>query len=501
MIKSIKTIQSTDKEKYKLPKKVQDVIPIKRIWPDGIFQVGSKFVKSWKFADINYLVASREDKESMFLTYSELLNSLDSGATTKITINNHRMKKADFEESVLMPLKCDGLDDYRREYNQMLLDKAMDANGIMQEKYITVTVAKKNIEDARAYFARTGAELSQHLTALGSRCIEMTAVDRLRALHDFYRSGEENAFAFNLKDNMRKGHCFRDYICPDSIEKHADFLRLGEKYARVLYLKDYASYIKDSMVIFTAAAIVSGVMFARQYSDAKASVDTFDDLAGLVVDIETPLPETPDETDEPAELTEEELRAQQAALAHEKYGALFEQNQDFIGWISIDGTNINYPVMQTPTNPDYYLKHAFDKSWSDYGVPYIEESCIMGISNNIVIYGHHMKNGSMFADLCNYTDEDFWREHPLIHFDTLSSFGEYEIVAVFRFNTNKETFKYNECVTMNEEEFNEFMQEVHAREMYDTGIDAEYSDQLLTLSTCEYFYKNGRFVVVAKKVV
>ena len=248
MIKSIKTIQSTDKEKYKVPKKVQDVIPIKRIWPDGIFQVGSKFVKSWKFADINYLVASREDKESMFLTYSELLNSLDSGATTKITINNHRMKKADFEESVLMPLKCDGLDDYRREYNQMLLDKAMDANGITQEKYITVTVAKKNIEDARAYFSRTGAELSQHLTALGSRCIEMTAVDRLRALHDFYRSGEESAFAFNLKDNMRKGHCFRDYICPDSIEKHADFLRLGEKYARVLYLKDYASYIKDSMV-------------------------------------------------------------------------------------------------------------------------------------------------------------------------------------------------------------------------------------------------------------
>ena len=248
MIKSIKTIQSTDKEKYKVPKKVQDVIPIKRIWPDGIFQVGSKFVKSWKCADINYLVASREDKESMFLTYSELLNSLDSGATTKITINNHRMKKADFEESVLMPLKCDGLDDYRREYNQMLIDKAMDANGITQEKYITVTVAKKSIEDARAYFARTGAELSQHLTALGSRCIEMTAVDRLRALHDFYRSGEENAFAFNLKDNMRKGHCFRDYICPDSIEKHADFLKLGEKYARVLYLKDYASYIKDSMV-------------------------------------------------------------------------------------------------------------------------------------------------------------------------------------------------------------------------------------------------------------
>ena len=248
MIKSIKTILSQDKEKYKVPKKVQDVIPIKRIWPDGIFLVGNKYVKSWKFTDINYLVASREDKETMFLTYSELLNSLDSGATTKITINNHRMKKSDFEQSILMPMKNDGLDEYRQEYNQMLIDKATDANGITQEKYITVTIAKKNIEEARAYFACVGADLSQHFTALGSKCIEMTANERLRALHDFYRSGEENAFDFNMRDNLRKGHCFRDYICPDSIEKNADYLKLGEKFARVLYLKDYASYIKDSMV-------------------------------------------------------------------------------------------------------------------------------------------------------------------------------------------------------------------------------------------------------------
>lgn len=248
MMKSIKTILSQDKERYQVPKKVQDVIPVRRIWPDGIFQVGSKFAKTWKFTDINYLVASREDKESMFLTYSELLNSLDSGATTKITINNHHMKKSDFEESILMEMKDDGLDEYRREYNQMLLDKAMDANGILQEKYITVTVAKKNIEEARAYFARTGAELSQHFAALGSKCMELNANDRLRILHDFYRSGEENAFSFDMKDNLKKGHSFRDYICPDSIEKTADHLRLGERYARVLFLKDYASYIKDSMV-------------------------------------------------------------------------------------------------------------------------------------------------------------------------------------------------------------------------------------------------------------
>ena len=165
MIKSIKTILSQDKEKFVVPKKVQDLIPIKCIWPDGIFKVGNKFSKTYRFSDINYMVASREDKESMFLTYSELLNSLDSGATTKITINNHRLNKADFEDSILMPMKRDGLDGYRMEYNNMLLDKATGANGITQEKYVTISVSKKDIEEARAYFARVGADLTTHFTA------------------------------------------------------------------------------------------------------------------------------------------------------------------------------------------------------------------------------------------------------------------------------------------------------------------------------------------------
>ena len=247
MIKSIKAILAQDKEKFKVPRKVQDLIPIKNIWPDGIFKVGNKFSKSFRFSDINYLVASREDKESMFLTYSELLNSLDSGATTKITINNHRLNRSDFEESILMPMKQDGLDEYRKEYNDMLLDKATGANGITQEKYITITVAKKDIEEARAYFARIGADLTAHFANLGSKCVPLNAVERLRILHDFYRPGDEAAFSFDMNRKARLGHDFRDYICPDSIERTADHIKLGEKYARVLFLKDYASYIKDSM--------------------------------------------------------------------------------------------------------------------------------------------------------------------------------------------------------------------------------------------------------------
>ena len=248
MIKTLKNLFKQDKERYTVPRKVQDVIPVRRIWKDGIFMTGGKFAKTYRFTDINYLVASREDKESMFLTYSELLNSLDSGATTKITINNRRLNKANFEQSILMPLRGDFRDEYRKEYNQMLLDKATGANGIVQEKYLTISVVKKDIEEARAYFARVGADLISHFSALGSKCTELDAEEKLRVLHDFYRQGEEAAFYFDPQDMMKKGHDFRDYICPDSIEKNSDYLKLGEKFCRVLFLKDYASYIKDSMV-------------------------------------------------------------------------------------------------------------------------------------------------------------------------------------------------------------------------------------------------------------
>ncbi len=248
MMKSLKNLLHQDREQYKVPKTVHDYIPVSGIYADGIFRVGNKYTKSFRFDDINYLVASKEDKESMFLAYSELLNSLDSGATTKLTINNHRINRNDFEKNVLMPERDDELSEYRREYNDMLREKAADANGIIQTKYLTVSVAKKNVEEARSYFARVGSDLAAHFSTLGSKCTELDATERLRILHDFYRPGEEVFFHFDLADKMRKGHDFRDYICPDSIERFDDCVKLGDKYARVLFLKDYAAYIKDSMV-------------------------------------------------------------------------------------------------------------------------------------------------------------------------------------------------------------------------------------------------------------
>lgn len=247
-MKAIKEVMRKDNEPYHIPHSVQNLIPIKRIWADGIFLAGTRYTKTFKFTDINYMVASEAAQRKMFLNYAALVNSLDCGATTKITVNNRHLNRKNFEESVLMGMEWDGLDHFREEYNGVIMDKATAGNGIIQEKYVTVSVRKKNISEARAYFTRVGAELSARFAALGAKAVELDAGGRLRILHDFYRSGEEVNFHFDMQDMVKKGHDFRDYICPDSMEKHSDYLMLGSKYARVIYLKDYASFISDKFV-------------------------------------------------------------------------------------------------------------------------------------------------------------------------------------------------------------------------------------------------------------
>ena len=248
-----------------------------------------------------------------------------------------------------------------------------------------------------------------------------------------------------------------------------------------------------AIALFSILFLVFGGLFAHQYLDAAKSEETFESLSELVSDTTPSQPEkdSSPESDDSIEVDP----------VFDKYHIIYEKNNDFIGWISIPGTGIDHPVMQTPNDPNFYLKHSFDKTYSDYGVPYVDGKCSLGLSNNTVIYGHHMRNDSMFSDLCKYTDKSFWTEFPYVKFDTLNHTGTYRIIAVFKYDTNNETFKYNECVDMNEEKFNQFIKEVHSRQLYDTGWTAGYGDELLTLSTCEYTYKNGRFVVIAKKVV
>lgn len=249
MLKTLKMISRQEKEKLKVPRSVQDMIPVRTVYPDGIFEVAQgKYSRSYRFDDINYAVASGPDKESMFLKYSEILNSLDSGAVSKITVNNRRMDRREIARDILLPSRNDRLDEYRKEYNRILLEKALATTSMVQDKYLTISVFKNSIEDARTYFARVGAELQMHFSKLGSRLTELDAEERLKILFDFYRIGEESSFSFDMEDYAKKGHSFKDYISPDSIEVSDDFFMMGEKYGRVMFLKDYAAYLKDDIV-------------------------------------------------------------------------------------------------------------------------------------------------------------------------------------------------------------------------------------------------------------
>lgn len=248
MIKSYEKLRKQNKYKFNVPRSAQCVVNVDTIYRDGIFRTGKKYSKTYKFKDINYSIASKEQKVGMFLDYSELLNSLDSSIMAKITINNRKVNVEEFKKDIFIPLQNDHLDFYREEYNEVLLDKVSAMDNIVQEKYITITVFKNNIDEARTFFSRITNELSAHFSKLGSNCQELTTMERLKILHDFYRNGDEENFMFDLKDFSRKGHDFRDAICPDAPEFHHKYFKLGDKYGRVLFLSNYARYIKDSFV-------------------------------------------------------------------------------------------------------------------------------------------------------------------------------------------------------------------------------------------------------------
>ncbi len=257
---------------------------------------------------------------------------------------------------------------------------------------------------------------------------------------------------------------------------------------------------------------VSVYMVVSQTIQERQAAEAFE---ALLAQVEQEEQEEPPEMTTPTEMTEPEpdsTGSQEDGPAvleppvveeFHKYDALHEQNPDLFGWIEIDGTKINYPVMHTPDDPEYYLHRAFDGTKSSSGVPFLDGDCYEGCGNYIV-YGHHMKNGSMFAALADYKDEDFWKEHPVIRFDTLTEAGEYEVLSAFYAKVyrvdDENAFRFYAYTDLTDEEtFNEFVSRASEASLYDTGVTAAYGDTLLTLTTCSYHTSNGRFVVIARK--
>lgn len=248
-MKTLKTMIKREKEKFVIPKSVQDVIPIKAVYKDGIFLLSNNnYSKTFKFTDINYHIASDEEKKELMQGYWSVINSFGAGVTIKLTINNHKLDRAEFEKSILIPLRYDGLDNYRQEYNEMLLDKANSSNCIVQDKYFTVTVSKKSVEDARAFFNRIGNDLTARLSRIGSKCEPLTADDKLRIFHNFYRVGNEQNYNLDFEQLMNNGCDIRDYICPDSMDFESDYMKINEEYCRTIFLRNYGTFVDDNTI-------------------------------------------------------------------------------------------------------------------------------------------------------------------------------------------------------------------------------------------------------------
>ena len=188
----------------------------------------------------------------------------------------------------------------------------------------------------------------------------------------------------------------------------------------------------------------------------------------------------------------------------EEYQTLYNKNKSLIGWLKIDDTNIDYPVMQTVNN-EYYLDHNYSQEYDRNGSLFLDKACdVVHRNTNLIIYGHHMKSGKMFGNLNKYSSEDYCKKHSTIQFDTIYEKGTYEVMYVFRskiYNEDEVVFKYYQFLdAASEKEFISNMQEMAALSLYDTGVTASYGDELLTLSTCDNAEADGRFVVVAKKI-
>ena len=279
--------------------------------------------------------------------------------------------------------------------------------------------------------------------------------------------------------------------------------------------------------VFAAVFLVSVGLLARYYIDAWIQEKRYDELSQMKESVERPpIPEdsqTEDtsDTSDTSETTESTQATEPPAPTVPQYTSIIDPetgdmfmllpefkdlylaNKDIVGWITIPGTKVDYPVMQTPDDPDYYLYRNFDKQENNRGCLYIwPETDVFAPSDNVTIYGHHMQDGTMFGQLEKYQFADFRNEHPYVYFDTLTQRHTYEIVYVIRTTaTVGEGFPYHSYIDFESEaQFNAFTKQCRRLRYYDSGVSVEYGDKLICLSTCWYTMTNGRFVVIAKQV-
>lgn len=265
--------------------------------------------------------------------------------------------------------------------------------------------------------------------------------------------------------------------------------------------------------VFASVFVFSAYCLINYFMQIRQAEKEYSNLAQIVADAQQTEPEdpsdasTPDATGpagEPRRVKVTDPDTGETFLCLPEYAPIYELNSDTVGWIRINGTNIDFPVLHKPEYTDYYLTRSFYHEWSNQGAIYVREQCdVTKPSDNVTIYGHRTNAGTMFAQLQKYKEQSFWEEHKNIQFDTLSSHYTYEIFSVFLIDATIDSgFQYHEFVDAEDQaQFDSFVQQCKDRSLYETGITPTYGDKLITLSTCEGSSTVGRLVVVARRLV
>ena len=303
------------------------------------------------------------------------------------------------------------------------------------------------------------------------------------------------------KEDKRKKPAGRQRASSGKSKSHTSLDEFdADMQKRILREMKKREYIRRGIVAVCSLLVVGSLAYLADYSYRTKRLD---DYAAIQKNLKNTALTTP-ETPETPVIHYDDDTADTLPDILPEYQTLYSLNKRLIGWVKIDDTYIDYPVLQTVNN-DYYLNHNFDQEEDKNGSIFLDKDCsIYPRSTNLILYGHHMRSGRMFGQLNKYSSEKFYKEHKYIQFDTIYEKGTYEVMYVFRSKIYEESeivFKYYQFTdAVSETEFESNMMQMADMSLYDTCISAEYGDELLTLSTCDYYTSDGRFVVVAKKI-
>ena len=303
------------------------------------------------------------------------------------------------------------------------------------------------------------------------------------------------------KEDKRKKPAGRQRASSGKSKSHTSLDEFdADMQKRILREMKKREHIQRGIVAVCSLLVVGSLAYLADYSYRTKRLD---DYAAIQKNLKNTALTTP-ETPETPVIHYDDDTADTLPDILPEYQTLYSLNKRLIGWVKIDDTYIDYPVLQTVNN-DYYLNHNFDQEEDKNGSIFLDKDCsIYPRSTNLILYGHHMRSGRMFGQLNKYSSEKFYKEHKYIQFDTIYEKGTYEVMYVFRSKIYEESeivFKYYQFTdAVSETEFESNMMQMADMSLYDTGVSAEYGDELLTLSTCDYYTSDGRFVVVAKKI-